>query len=94
MWYLKENFDGSYEAVEYSTKIINDQIKKVITKSKKGTIVEAAKFMLTNCENITVEDIELALSVMDQNGDDHAGFGIFGSFVTSYTEDGALKGAA
>lgn len=94
MWYLKENFDESYEAVEYTTKIVNNSLKKIITKSKKGTIVEVAKFMLDNCENITVEDIELALTVMNDNGDDHAGFGIFGSFVTSYTEEGALKGAA
>lgn len=94
MWYLKENYDESYTAVEYNTKITNGKLQKVILKSKQGSIVEVAKFMLNNCENITVEDIELALSVMDENGDDHAGFGIFGSFVTSYTEEGALKGAA
>lgn len=78
MWTLTENAKGDFTAIQYTMVISNNQsIRKTISQ-KNGNLKEVVNFLLS-FENIGMSDIEQALSMMDETGDDTCEFGVLGS---------------
>lgn len=78
MWTLTENSNGDFTAIQYTMVISNNQSVRKTLSQKNGTLKEVVNFLLS-FENIGMTDIEQALSMMDETGDDTCEFGILGS---------------
>ena len=91
MWTLTEKPDGSFLAEKYTIKGMEKQSIRIVQDSKAGSLQEVANFLLS-FENIGIKDIEVALEMMDETGDDTCEFGIFGSPI--FTKNTQLSAVA
>ena len=85
MWTLKENSNGTWSAQNYTTKLTNDKIERVVKSEVTGTEREVLQYMLS-FKSITHKELFLAMKTMMDTGNDTAHFGILGGFMWTSNE--------
>lgn len=85
MWTLKENSNRTWSAQNYTTKLHNDKMVRIINSEVTGTEREVFQYMLS-FDYITNQELFLAMKNMMETGSDTAYFGMLGSFIFSRNE--------